>query len=355
MPTRSHGEIPGPGPRPLPSPAEGARHEAARRPGLLAAAGDPALDRVIRVAAAALAVPTVLFSVADGERELVLSAVMQGRPGPLRELPLAHSLGAGALLTGGLVRIPDVGEDPRFDRSPVVEALGVVAFLAVPVRLDGRVVGALSVIAPHRRPWVPEDVVLLEDVAVLLASELGALLARRPVGPPPPRVAPPAVPGGSAPATRATPLLDRRGFAAAAAGRMGQARPEGRALLLTLVRIEDLAVLRDRFGPVAADAAVAEVLGVMTRSAGPGDLLGRVTSDCFVLLGPDAGQGEAARVLGRLQLGVAEVNGEGAHPWAITVRCGVSGWDPAHPISLDQLLLRADTSARERARAQISA
>ncbi len=55
---------------------------------------------------------------------------------------------------GRPVIVPDAHRDPDFCDNGAVEALGVVAYLGVPLRLgSGELVGALAAIDGQPRPW----------------------------------------------------------------------------------------------------------------------------------------------------------------------------------------------------------
>ncbi len=329
-------------------PREGVRTGSGAPSPTLVALAEPGLDRVVRLAAAALAVPTALFSVIEDGRQRIKSAVIHGRPAALREIPVEHSLCAGVARAGAAVRYPDVREVPECDGNPLIEALQIVAYLAVPVLVDGAVVGVLSAIAPQRRPWSPEDVAILVDLAVIAADEIELGRFRQEaragtIAPRPPTLAPER--STATPRTDLPELLDRRAFRTSAIARLLEARRTGRGMLLYLVRVDGAG------GRASTGGARDQVHTVLARSAGPGDLLGQIATDAYVVLAPDTGHAETARALGRLQLGMVELGADPDGPGVIAFRCGVASWDPARPADLDQLLLRADGSARARASA----
>lgn len=160
------------------------------------------------------------------------------------------------------------------------------------------------------------------------------------------------IPGGPRIERDASVVMGTRaGFATVALERMAGCRDTGEGLLLYLVRVDALDRIERRFGGLQGSATVQEVGEVVLRSFPPGSVVGRVGPDSLAVLARDAGHGEAARALGRVQLGVAELNSAGPRPFVVSVHIGVAAWDPGLALTLDQLLLRADSSARERGRA----
>ena len=76
--------------------------------------------------------------------------------------------------------IQDAQRDPRVAQLPPVTSGSVGAYVGVPLTLEGgAVVGALCAFAPSSRPWAPQDVALLEELAgaVVAQLELQALAA----------------------------------------------------------------------------------------------------------------------------------------------------------------------------------
>jgi signal transduction histidine kinase/ActR/RegA family two-component response regulator len=75
-----------------------------------------------------------------------------------------------------IVRVPDARKDPAFQDNPSVEALGVVAYLGVPVEAaPGRPVGALCAISKTPRDWTESD----EETLVALAMGLSRTIELR--------------------------------------------------------------------------------------------------------------------------------------------------------------------------------
>ena len=141
-----------------------------------------------------------------------------------------------------------------------------------------------------------------------------------------------------------TGLLNRTGFAVAAARQRAMAERRGDPLALAIIDLDDFKLANDRDGHAAGDRLLAELAGLWTAALRPGDLLARFGGDEFVLTLAGAGKQQLDDVLARLAR---------AHPTAWTA--GAVLW--ADDESLDEAIDRADarlyvgeapTSARHR-------
>ena len=76
------------------------------------------------------------------------------------------AVGAGGLMADVIARaepmtLPDVSEDPRAPRCPLLRGAGAAAFLGVPLVARERVIGVLSVMGDARRTFTADEVALL--------------------------------------------------------------------------------------------------------------------------------------------------------------------------------------------------
>jgi PAS domain S-box-containing protein len=148
------------------------RLAALQQTNLLDTAAEEAFDRLARLAARLLHSPIALVTLVDSDR-LFLKACL-GLPEPwasARQLPLSHSLCQRLLATGQPLAIGDVHSDP-LARSQAVVELGVAAYLGIPLRFGGQVLGSLCVADRQPRAWTEDDVAVLADVAGLVMTEI---------------------------------------------------------------------------------------------------------------------------------------------------------------------------------------
>lgn len=69
--------------------------------------------------------------------------------------------------------IPDARDDPTFRDNPAIEALGVIAYLGIPlVTPDRYVLGSFCVIDHRPRRWTTEEIGVVEDLAAAVMTEI---------------------------------------------------------------------------------------------------------------------------------------------------------------------------------------
>ena len=155
------------------SMAQEQRLEILERLGLLNAQADPSLDRLTRIAAAALGAPVALFTVVAPDVQWLRSRVGWARPfTSLLESFCRHSLDGPDLL-----EVPDATLDARFRDNPLVTGPEAIRFYAgQPVCVDGVPVATLCVLDHVPRVLDEPQRRILADLAVTA----GELVARRP-------------------------------------------------------------------------------------------------------------------------------------------------------------------------------
>ncbi len=134
-----------------------------------------------------------------------------------------------------------------------------------------------------------------------------------------------------------TGLLNRTGFAVAAARLRAMALRRDEPMVLALIDLDDFKLVNDRGGHAVGDRLLLELAGAWTASLRPGDLLGRFGGDEFVLLLAGVSDQQVDHVLARLRR---------AHPASWTAGAVLC----ADAESLDDAIDRADArlySAKE--------
>ncbi len=145
--------------------------------GLMDTGPEESFDRLCNLARKLLRAPTALVSLVDRDRQFFKAGL--GLPPPfdtLRETPISHSFCRHVVETRRPLVIDDARMDPAHFENPAIGALGIVAYLGVPLRAaDGTVIGSFCVADRRPRPWTPEDV---ESVAEFAAAAEGEIRLR---------------------------------------------------------------------------------------------------------------------------------------------------------------------------------
>ncbi len=147
---------------------------------LLDVAPPDEFERLTRLLARSLGVPVAYLSVVDSHRQFFLSAT--GLPEPAataRESGLDGSFCKHVLLDGAPLVIPDAAAEPRVAGNTGIEALGIGAYIGIPVgTADGVRVGALCVVDHVSHPWTDQERQVLADAARLANALIDARVAR---------------------------------------------------------------------------------------------------------------------------------------------------------------------------------
>lgn len=154
--------------------ADPQRLAALRAASLLDAPAVEDFDRVTRMAAELLAVPVVLVSLVDTERQFFLSCVGLGEPySDARETPLSHSFCQYVVAGEEALIIADAREIPWLRDNGAITDLGVIAYAGFPLRAaGGQSIGSFCAIDDKPREWSERDLELLRDFTAIVQSEL---------------------------------------------------------------------------------------------------------------------------------------------------------------------------------------
>ena len=144
---------------------DAARLSVLRESGLLDAAAEEAFDRLTRLAAILVKAPATFISLVDDQRDFYLSCV--GFPDPLadeRQIdgPTFCHLAMESLAP---LVIPDTRADAAYAHIPTVESMGVAAYVGVPIRGGGQVLGSFCAVDFVPREWTAVEVQTLVELA----------------------------------------------------------------------------------------------------------------------------------------------------------------------------------------------
>jgi len=151
-----------------------ARLDALRRVALLDTPTEAAFDRLTRLAAAVLDAPVALINLVDADRQFFKSCIGIAEPlASSREMSVEHSFCKHAMADTGPLVLNDTREHPLHRTNPLIKEMGIVAYLGIPLLLDGvQPLGALCVIDTRPRAWSTEQVAILTDLAAAVLTEI---------------------------------------------------------------------------------------------------------------------------------------------------------------------------------------
>lgn len=149
------------------------RLAAVRASGLLDSPATGGFDRLTRIGARLLGVPTTFISLVDEHRDFYLSHCGFGEPlasaRELRGKTFCHY----AIEDEAPLVIPDTRAHPVYRNVPTVQSLGVAAYLGTPlVLLSGEIIGAFCAVDFVPRAWTELQIQSAVDLASLVVSEI---------------------------------------------------------------------------------------------------------------------------------------------------------------------------------------
>jgi len=150
------------------------RLAALRRTALLGTPPEEGFDRLTRMAARLLGTPVSLIALVADDHQFFKSAV--GLPEPWasnRVTPISFSFCGQVVATAEPLILEDARRHPLLRHNPVIRELGWVAYAGVPlVTRQGHTLGALCVVDRTPRLWSERDIILLQDLAASVVTEI---------------------------------------------------------------------------------------------------------------------------------------------------------------------------------------
>lgn len=147
-----------------------------------------------------------------------------------------------------------------------------------------------------------------------------------------------------------TNLYNRRGFMTLAEQQLRIAERTKSCLLLLYADLDGLKQINDTLGHKSGDEALVETAHVLREVFRKMDIIARMGGDEFAVLAPEASLKHSDIIKNRLKDELNQRNAGKGHPFNISMSVGITDYEPAHPLSLDELISRADSLMYEQKR-----
>lgn len=287
----------------------------------LDASDEERFDRIARIAQRLFATDIAVVSLFDGDR-----AWFASRHGlDLTQAPRALSFCAKTFTDGDLFVVHDLSSDPRFADDPLVNEPPAFRFYAAcPLYVgNGRRVGTLCLVDHHPRYLGAEDERLLRDLAATAEEELEG---RQRSG-----------------IDELTGLANRNGLFAVGKHVLASAARFDRPTALVYLDLDNLKVVNDQHGHAAGDELLKRLARTLVHTLRTTDVIARLGGDEFCVLASDTPHESVPELLDRLRFAFNWEGRDREDP-PIEVSIGSALFDPANPVTLEDLIATADAA-----------
>jgi len=206
-------------------------------------------------------------------------------------IPLGEGVSGSVVAAGRPSRDQPAWEDLRW-AEPRVHPNLLKAALSIPLRIEGEVIGALTIYHEHAGAFQEDHQRLLTVVAEQAAKAIDNALKFEKTE-------------QSALTDTITGLPNARYFYVLLDQELNRARREGQNLTLVALDIDDFKSVNDRFGHQAGDTVLRDMADIFRRSVRDYDTVARHAGDEFFLILPGADRQEAEAIVGRISSDVA--------------------------------------------------
>jgi two-component system, cell cycle response regulator len=146
-----------------------------------------------------------------------------------------------------------------------------------------------------------------------------------------------------------TGLHNRRGFIALATQQLTWARDTGQPMVMFFADFDGLKWINDHYGHGEGDRAISLAAACIKETFRRFDVTARLSGDEFVALIMEEPGRSAETICRRLQMNLADCAGAET-PYKLSMSVGVAHFDPARPVTLQELMRQADAELYEHKR-----
>ncbi|MDE2431018.1 MAG: sensor domain-containing diguanylate cyclase, partial [Burkholderiales bacterium] len=267
---------------------EGIRLQTLRSLHILDTAPQERFDRMTRMAKRLFDVPISLVSLIDENRQWFKSCMGMDAKESSRDI----SFCGHAILGDEAFLIPDATLDERFFDNPLVVGEPHIRFYAgYPLKAgNGSKLGTLCIIDTQPRDFHPEDIAMLQDLALMVEHELAAIQI--------------------ATLDDLTNISNRRGFMLLAQHSLHVSMRQNTPASLVFMDMDKLKKINDTFGHSEGDKALIAFAQQMKIAYRDSDVFARLGGDEFVALLTNTGAAQAEIVVERFAHLLDKYNGE---------------------------------------------
>ena len=304
---------------------EAARLDALRRYNVMDTQPEEAFDRITRLAKTVLAMPMVVVSLIDQDRQWFKSRQGVEATETARDISFCTL----AIQDTRPLIVTDARADPRFSQNPLVLGEPHIRFyIGVPLRTrDGYNVGTLCSMDTEVRHLSDVQIKILEDLAKLVVDELELRLL--------------------ASTDSLTGTMSRRSFHEQTNREMDRAKRYGKHLSCAVIDIDHFKSINDTYGHGAGDFVLQRVGSIIKSALRASDYIGRIGGEEFAVLFPETALMPAFEVAERLRAALeAETMEVFGGTICVTASIGVAEARGAASTT-DMLLRHADVAMYE--------
>jgi diguanylate cyclase (GGDEF)-like protein/PAS domain S-box-containing protein len=139
-----------------------------------------------------------------------------------------------------------------------------------------------------------------------------------------------------------TGIYNRRGFFTIAGEYLQLANRKNTQMYLLFMDLDNLKRVNDTLGHHKGDEALVNVAEILRKTFRKSDIKGRMGGDEFAIFPIDSTHAGARSAESRLRKNIEAFNADKGNPFILSVSMGIASYDPEHPCSIDELLVRAD-------------
>lgn len=147
-----------------------------------------------------------------------------------------------------------------------------------------------------------------------------------------------------------TKLYNRRGFLAESREKLKSSQQNKTKVFFLFMDLDNLKWINDSWGHQKGDQALIYFSEILQKALRRTDIKGRLGGDEFAIFIEERKGLTPETLIKRLQTKIDDFNREKKLPFQLSISMGLSFYDPDHPCSIDELLIRADKLMYEQKR-----